>query len=492
MSELSQSGRHPDADQLSAFIEHALPEHEYQLALAHLADCPECRTIVSLSLPSVDESPVLQARAARRSLFSGWKFSGWKFSGWNLAWPAGAAAAFAGLAVFFVVHIHNTATARGSGGTAAQMAESYAPAPPAAAERSPISTPMAPPEPESERLPRKAGTVNGTQSKDARPLQGRNVMALSQLRPVPSNGSAGTGAAQPQGPLAQTADQLQKPSPATNMFTAGRPASEAPAPSAIVGGIGQTLEVRNGATPPAVLSPITQHPLPSHLPALSMVSTAQRILAIDTRNTLFFSDDAGNHWKTIPSPWQGRAVKVELASSAIPSGPSAATVTSNLHPASSFGAVGGLLRSSARATSSKLTGTVKDPSGAVIPGASVVVSNSRTMAGGPVKTDSAGRYVVNDLSPGSYQVEVQAPGFEKQQIAVTLTAAQQNLADFTLSVGQLAQTVSVGAPASASSPVALKKTAEPPPAREPLTRFEITTDTGERWTSTDGQTWIHR
>jgi hypothetical protein len=276
------------------------------------------------------------------------------------------------------------------------------------------------------------------------------------------------------------------------MFTASRSASEAPAPSAIVGGIGQTLEVRNGATPPAVLSPIIHHPLPSHLPALSMVSSAQRILAIDTRNTLFFSDDAGNHWKTIPSPWEGRAVKVELASSAISSGPSAATVTSKLHPASSFGAVGGLLRSSARATSSKLTGTVKDPSGAVIPGASVVVSNSTTMAGGPVKTDSAGRYVVNDLSPGSYQVEVQAPGFEKQQIAVTLTASQQNLADFTLPVGQLAQTVSVGAPASASSPVALKKTAEPPPAREPLTRFEITTDTGERWTSTDGQTWMHR
>jgi Carboxypeptidase regulatory-like domain len=483
MSELSQSGRHPDADQLSAFIEHALPEHEYQLALAHLADCPECRTIVSLSLPSVDESPVLQARAARRSLFSGWKFSGW-----NLAWPAGAAAAFAGLAIFFVVHIHNTATARGSGGTAAQMAESNAPAPPAAAERSPISTPMAPPEPESEQLPRNAHTANGTQSKDAHSLQGRN--GLSQLRPVPSNGSAGTGAAQTQGPLAQTADQLQKPSPASNMFTASRPASEAPAPSAIVGGIGQTLEVRNGATPPAVLSPIIQHPLPSHLPALSMVSSAQRILAIDTRNTLFFSDDAGNHWKTIPSPWQGRAVKVELASSAIPSGQS--SVTSKLHPASSFGVVGGLLRSSARATSSKLTGTVKDTSGAVIPGASVVVSNSTTMAGGPVKTDSAGRYVVNDLSPGSYQVEVQAPGFEKQQIAVTLTASQQNLADFTLRVGQLAQTVSVGAPASASSPVALKKTAQPPPAREPLTRFEITTDTGERWTSSDGQTWMHR
>jgi hypothetical protein len=471
MSELPQSGRHPDADQLSAFIEHALPEHEYQLALAHLADCPECRTIVSLSLPSVDESPVLQASAARRSLFSGWKFSGWKFSGWNLAWPAATAAAFAALAVFFVVHIHNPATARGSSATSAQMAESHAPAPSAAAERSPISTPVAPPEHESEQLPRNAHTANGTQSKDAHPLQGRN--ALSQLRPIPSKGSAGTGAAQPQGPLAQTADQLpQSPSRANNMFMAGGPASEATAPP-----------------PAAALSPIIQHPLPSHLPALSTVSSAQRILAIDTRNTLFFSDDAGNHWKTIPSPWEGRAVKVELASSAIPSGQS--SVTSKLHPASSFGVVGGLLRSSERVTSSTLTGTVKDPTGAVIPGASVVVSNS-TMAGAPVKTDSAGRYVVNDLSPGSYQVEVQAPGFEKQQIAVTLTASQQNLADFTLPVGQLAQTVSVGAPASASSPVPQKKTAEPLPAGEPLTRFEITTDTGERWTSTDGQTWMHR
>jgi hypothetical protein len=157
MSELPQSGRHPDADQLSAFIEHALPAHEYQLALAHLADCPECRTIVSLSLPSVDESPVLQASAARRS---------W-FSGWNLAWPAAAAATFAALAVFFVVHIHNTANARGSGGTAAQMAESHAPAPPAAAERSPISTPETPPEHESRQQRTSPRSVTARSEADA-------------------------------------------------------------------------------------------------------------------------------------------------------------------------------------------------------------------------------------------------------------------------------------------------------------------------------------
>ena len=78
------------------------------------------------------------------------------FAAMNGAWLVNsamvivAAAAFAGLAVFFVVHIHNTATARGSGGTAAQVAESHAPAPPAAVTAlvpPPPITPAGPPAP---------------------------------------------------------------------------------------------------------------------------------------------------------------------------------------------------------------------------------------------------------------------------------------------------------------------------------------------------------
>ena len=53
MSETLQSGRHPDADQISAFVESALPAYEREQVLDHLAVCTECRAIVALSLPEV-------------------------------------------------------------------------------------------------------------------------------------------------------------------------------------------------------------------------------------------------------------------------------------------------------------------------------------------------------------------------------------------------------------------------------------------------------
>jgi hypothetical protein len=81
MSELLQSGQHPDADQLSAFVEHVLPAHEQEETLAHLAVCSACRSIVALSLPPVEEEPIPQP--ARRP---------W-LSGWNLVWSGTAALA---------------------------------------------------------------------------------------------------------------------------------------------------------------------------------------------------------------------------------------------------------------------------------------------------------------------------------------------------------------------------------------------------------------
>ncbi len=83
MSELLQSGQHPDADQLSAFLEHALPAQEQEQTLAHLAVCPHCRSVVALSMPPAEESPKPHAEPVRRP---------W-LSGWNLVWPAAAALA---------------------------------------------------------------------------------------------------------------------------------------------------------------------------------------------------------------------------------------------------------------------------------------------------------------------------------------------------------------------------------------------------------------
>ncbi len=89
MSELLQSGQHPDADQLSAFIERALPAHEQEETLAHLATCSHCRNLVALSMPATDPLPQEPARRP------------W-LSGWMMVWPAGAALAALILAGIYI------------------------------------------------------------------------------------------------------------------------------------------------------------------------------------------------------------------------------------------------------------------------------------------------------------------------------------------------------------------------------------------------------
>lgn len=65
-----QPGQHPDADQLNAFMEMTLPEHERLETLAHLAECEDCRTIVFLA--QKDLLPEAQV-AVERELQPWWK-----------------------------------------------------------------------------------------------------------------------------------------------------------------------------------------------------------------------------------------------------------------------------------------------------------------------------------------------------------------------------------------------------------------------------------
>ncbi len=59
-----------------------------------------------------------------------------------------------------------------------------------------------------------------------------------------------------------------------------------------------------------------------------------------------------------------------------------------------------------------ITGTVKDPSGAVLGGVAVAVVNELTGETRHVVTDASGRYVVTNLPPGDYRVEVSIPGVQ--------------------------------------------------------------------------------
>ncbi len=96
-----------------------------------------------------------------------------------------------------------------------------------------------------------------------------------------------------------------------------------------------------------------------------------------------------------------------------------------------------------------LLGTVTDASGAVVPNASVQVTNVATGVRQTMKTDSQGRYTVVDLIVGTYEVQASAPGFQTVvRTGITPTVGSQMVVDVSLSPGQQQQTVTVEAQAS--------------------------------------------
>jgi hypothetical protein len=93
-----------------------------------------------------------------------------------------------------------------------------------------------------------------------------------------------------------------------------------------------------------------------------------------------------------------------------------------------------------------LTGTVKDPTGAVIAGASIAATHDATKAVTRVRTTADGAYLAPNLIPGTYTVQVEAQGFGAQSRAVILEVGQRARIDFTLTVGGLAEAVDVVEP----------------------------------------------
>jgi hypothetical protein len=91
-----------------------------------------------------------------------------------------------------------------------------------------------------------------------------------------------------------------------------------------------------------------------------------------------------------------------------------------------------------------LTGTVRDNSGPVIPGAVVAVKQMATGTVRQLATNSAGEYVAAALVPGQYDLTITASGFRTYQAqAVTLRVAQNARIDVTLQVGAATQQVTV-------------------------------------------------
>lgn len=101
-----------------------------------------------------------------------------------------------------------------------------------------------------------------------------------------------------------------------------------------------------------------------------------------------------------------------------------------------------------QAITGTIVGTVVDSSGAVIAGTSVTAKNTATGVTYNTTTGTAGFYTIPNLPPGTYDVTAQYKGFKTGASNGNLVQVQQSTRiDFTLSAGQMTQTVEVtGAP----------------------------------------------
>lgn len=95
-----------------------------------------------------------------------------------------------------------------------------------------------------------------------------------------------------------------------------------------------------------------------------------------------------------------------------------------------------------------ITGKVSDPQGAVIPGASVVVTNTETNTITRLTTNATGYFEANLLNPGKYSITVEAQGFRKTvRTGLELSVAGRLDIEFQLQVGTISETVEVTAEA---------------------------------------------
>ncbi len=97
-----------------------------------------------------------------------------------------------------------------------------------------------------------------------------------------------------------------------------------------------------------------------------------------------------------------------------------------------------------------LTGTVQDPSSAVVPSATVTVTSQGTGATRETKTDDTGHYLLPLLPIGTYTIKVSAQGFQTvEQKDIRLQVDQSREIDFSLSTAKLQETVEISATAVA-------------------------------------------
>jgi hypothetical protein len=104
-------------------------------------------------------------------------------------------------------------------------------------------------------------------------------------------------------------------------------------------------------------------------------------------------------------------------------------------------------------TTSAIVGEVRDATDAVVPGATVTITNHETGLKRSAQTDDAGRFNFSQLKPGTYSVKVDASGFEPRlNDNVVSGLGQKQRVDFTLKVARSNEVVEVNSEAPLINP----------------------------------------
>src|SRR5262245_37868642 len=102
----------------------------------------------------------------------------------------------------------------------------------------------------------------------------------------------------------------------------------------------------------------------------------------------------------------------------------------------------------AQVTTATVYGTVLDPTGARIPGASINLTQQETGTVSTKLTTETGEFQFDFVRPGTYTISIELPGFKKYQASgIQLVGGQSVRQTYTLEVGQTTETVAVEAAA---------------------------------------------
>ena len=98
----------------------------------------------------------------------------------------------------------------------------------------------------------------------------------------------------------------------------------------------------------------------------------------------------------------------------------------------------------AQQSTATISGTVADQGGGVLPGVVVTAANEATGVAREGVTDGAGIFILTAISPGTYTLSAGLPGFQTvEQAGIVVQVGQELSFDFSLSVGGVAETITV-------------------------------------------------